>query len=162
MSFFASPMSPLRSRLVFCAAIAVAWSFAPAPAFTQPGMPTGANYTDDMPSVAKVESTIKSSDPIDTAARQVTIFDYLVTYITRVHTNRGVRAPYTTGEGTLIGLYNGASAQIRQDFTRSHTPAEVQTFNQLQSKYFFDDAFMRAWPKQLIGTQASAAIQALV
>ena len=122
-------------------------------------MPTGANYTDDMPSVAKVESAIQGSDPIDTAARQVTVFDYLVTYIDRVHTNTNVRAPYTPGEAKLTGDYRGASAQITQGFTKSHTAAEVQTFNQLQGKYLFDDTFMSTWPKQLIGSQASAAIQ---
>ena len=58
-----------------------------------------------------------------------------------------------------MGVYRGASAQITQDFTKSHTAAEVQTFNQLQGKYLFDDTFMSAWPKQLIGSQASAAIR---
>src|SRR5579871_459691 len=107
MNVFASPVPPLRSYHLFFAAIALASTFAlvPTHASAQPGMPTGANYTDDMPSVAKVESVIQGTDPIDTAARQVTVFDYLVTYIDRVHTNRDVRAPFTTGEGTLIGLY---------------------------------------------------------
>jgi hypothetical protein len=137
----------------FCCALA------PRQTLAQPGMPIGANYTDDMPSVAKVQSVIQGSDPTDTAARQVTIFDYLVTYIDRVHTNTNVRAPYTPGEAKLMGDYRGASAQITQDFTKSHTTAEAQTFNQLQGKYLFDDTFMSAWPKQLIGSQASAAIQ---
>jgi hypothetical protein len=161
MKAFASPLPLLRLRLVPFAAVAMALAFAFAPrcASAQPGMPGGANYTDDMPSVAKVESVIQGTDPIDTAARQVTVFDYLVTYIDRVHTNRDVRGPFTTGEGTLMGLYRGASAQITQELTKSHTAAEVQRFNQLEGKYSFDDAFMRAWPKQLIGSQASAAVQ---
>ncbi len=146
----------LRLRLVVFAAPLLACVCC---ALAQPGMPTGANYTDDMPSVVKVESVIQGSDPTDTAARQVTVFDYLVTYIDRVHTNTNVRAPYAPGEAKLMGDYRGASAQITQDFTKSHTPAEVQTFNQLQGKYLFDDTFMSAWPKQLIGSQASAAIQ---
>ncbi len=58
-----------------------------------------------------------------------------------------------------MGDYRGASAQITQGFTKSHTAAEVKTFSQLQGKYLFDDTFMSAWPKQLIGSQASAAIQ---
>lgn len=158
MNALASPTAPssLRLHLVVFAAPLLACVCC---ALAQPGMPTGANYTDDMPSVAKVESVIQGSDPTDTAARQVTVFDYLVTYIDRVHTNTNVRAPYTPGEAKLMGDYRGASAQITQDFPKSHTAAEVQTFNQLQGKYLFDDTFMSAWPKQLIGSQASAAIQ---
>jgi hypothetical protein len=137
----------------FCCALA------PRQTLAQRGMPTGANYTDDMPSVAKVQSVIQGSDPADTAARQVTVFDYLVTYIDRVHTNTNIRAPYTPGEAKLTGDYRGASAQIKQDFPKSHTAAEVAEFNQGQGKYLFDDTFMNSWPKQLIGQQANAAIQ---
>ncbi len=151
-----TPPSSLRLRLIVFAALLPASVCC---ALAQPGMPTGVNYTDDMPSVAKVESVIQGTDAADTAARQVTVFDYLVTYIDRVHTNTNVRAPYTPGEAKLMGDYRGASAQIKQDFPKSHTTAELQTFNQLQGKYLFDDTFMSAWPKQLIGSQASAAIQ---
>ncbi|HKO17830.1 MAG TPA: hypothetical protein VJU82_02985 [Acidobacteriaceae bacterium] len=147
----------VRSRLLLFAAIVN--GLAPVLAAAQPGMPTGANYTDDMPSVAKVESVIQGSSPADTAARQVAVFDELVSYIDHVHTNRDVRGPFTPGEAKLYGEYRGASAQIAQDFANSHTPDEVKTFTQLEGKYSFDDAFMRAWPKQLIGGQANAAIQ---
>ena len=147
----------VRSRLLLLAAIVS--GLAPMLAVAQPSMPTGANYTDDMPSVAKVQATIQGTDPADTAARQVTVFDYLIQYINRVQTNRSVRAGYTPAEGKLIGEYSGASAQIKQNFPKSHTAAEVAEFNRGQGKYLFDDAFMSAWPKQLIGKQASVAIQ---
>src|SRR5579863_3151572 len=164
MNAFAASAAPSSLRWHFAVRISFllacfCCALAPRQTLAQPGMPTGANYTDDMPSVAKVQSVIQGSDPSDTAARQVTVFDYLVTYIDRVHTNTNVRAPFTPGEAKLIGDYRGASAQITQDFTKSHTAAEVKTFNQLQGKYLFDESFMSAWPKLLIGSHASAAIQ---
>ena len=105
-----SPRRLLAAVLCFSCSIVLA----------QPGMPTGANYTDDMPSVGKVESVIQGSDPIDdTATRQVFIFRLPRCIIDRVHTNTNVRAPYTPGEAKQFGDYRGASAQITQDFTKS-------------------------------------------
>lgn len=152
-----SPPRPRRSRLLLAIAVScISCAVAPVRSSAQPGMPTGAHYTDDMPSVAKVESVIQGTDPIDTAARQVTVLDYLITYINRI---KDPRAPYSLAEAKLIGDYNTASTQMKQNFPKSHTAAEVQTFNELQGKYLFDDAFMSTWPKQLIGPQAAAALQ---
>src|SRR5665213_1297320 len=155
----ASPLL-LRTRLLVFTGfiVSVSCALAPARAGAQAGMPTGANYTDDMPSVAKVKATIQGSDPIDTAARQVAVFDELVSYIDRVHTNRNVRGPMTPGEVKLYGDYRLASSQISQD-TKSHSAADAQRFTQLEGKYSFDSAFMNAWPKQLIVGQADAALQ---
>ena len=155
----ASPLL-LRARLVLSAVflLSLGCAFPPVHATAQPGMPTGANYTDDMPSVDKVKATIQGSDPIDTAARQVAVFDELVSYIDRVHTNRDVRSPMLPAEGKLWGDYRGASYQITQDFTKSRPAADAQRFSQLEGHYSFDDTFMNAWPKQLIGGQASAAL----
>src|SRR3569623_1896350 len=93
----------VRSRILLFAAIVN--GLAPVLAAAQPGMPTGANYTDDMPSVAKVESVIQGSSPADTAARQVAVFDELVSYIDRIHTTHDVRGPFTPGEAKLYGEY---------------------------------------------------------
>ena len=151
----------LRARGALSAAILVSTCtvFAPIRATAQRGMPTGANYTDDMPSVEKVKATIQGSDPIDTAARQVAVFDELVSYIDRVHTNRDVRSPMLPAEGKLWGDYRGASAQIAQDFTKGRPAADAQRFSQLEGHYSFDSDFMNAWPKQLIQGQANAAVQ---
>ncbi|HWB31915.1 MAG TPA: hypothetical protein VG714_01955 [Acidobacteriaceae bacterium] len=150
----------LRARVASLIALVCLWcAFAPLRAAAQPGMPTGANYTDDMPSVAKVESVIQGSDAADTAARQVNVFDELVQYINRVQTNRNVRAGYTPAEAKLVGDYYAESTRIKQDFPKTHTAAEVAAFNQDQGKYVMDDTFWKEWPKQLIGAQANAAIQ---
>lgn len=150
----------LRTRLVLPVVFVVLFgcAFTPGRIFAQPGMPTGANYTDDMPSVAKVESVIQGSDPGDTAARQIAVFDELVSYIDRVHTNRNVRGPFTPGEAKLIGDYRGASYQLRQDYTKSHTADEVKAFGLKEGQYSLNDAFMSSWPKQLMGTQSNAAL----
>jgi len=155
----ASPLL-LRTRLLLLAAflLSLGFALAPVPSIAQQGMPTGANYTDDMPSVEKVKATILGSDPIDTAARQVAVFDELVSYIDRVHTNRNVRGPMTPGEVKLNGDYRLASYQISQD-TKARSAADAQRFSQLEGKYSFDSDFMNAWPKQLIRGQADAALQ---
>jgi hypothetical protein len=158
----ASPVparSTLRSRIAFFAAAFLFCTLISTNALAQPGMPTGANYIDDMPSVDKVKATIQGTDPIDTAARQVAVFDELVSYIDRVHTNRDVRSPMLPAEGKLWGDYRLASYQITQDFTKSRSAADAQKFTQLEGKYSFDSAFMNAWPKQLIVGQANAALQ---
>ncbi|HXE08917.1 MAG TPA: hypothetical protein VN612_13535 [Acidobacteriaceae bacterium] len=158
VSPFSTPALPRTQFVLLTALLLSLTGFQSPPAFAQPGMPTGANYTDDMPSVAKVESVIQGSDPADTAARQIAVFDELVSYIDRVHTNRNVRGPFTPGEAKLMGDYRGASYQLRQDYTKSHTADEVKAFSLKEGQYSLNDAFMSSWPKQLMGTQANAAL----
>ena len=70
-----------------------------------------------------------------------------------------MRAPYTPGEAKLWGDYSGASSQLRQDYTKSHTADEVKAFGLHEGQLSLDDTFMNSWPKQLMGQQANAALQ---
>src|SRR5580765_4939939 len=70
------------------------------------------DYTNDLPSVERVKVEIKGKDPTDTLARQVAVFTYLQTYITRIKTNRTVRGDYTPGEKRMLGLYAAAAYQL--------------------------------------------------
>ena len=117
-----------------------------------------ADYTTDLPSsCARVESAIQGSDPTDTVARQTAVLTYLQTYIDRAKYGRTVTGPYTQSEMTMRTAYAAAATQLTQDFTKSHTAAEVSAFSQLQGRYELDETFNDTWQKQLIGPQATAA-----
>jgi len=111
------------------------------------------DYTDALPSVEKVKTQLKGTDPTDTIARHVAVFTYLQTYIQRIKLNRDYRGPYTAGEQRLMGDYAKAAYDLSQDFTKTHTPAEVKTFQQLEGKYEIMNAL--DWIKQLEGQQAA-------
>src|SRR6476661_3139017 len=64
------------------------------------------DYTKDMPSVERVKTEIKGTDPADTVARQVAVFTYLQTYIQRIRDARKYNGPYTPGEQKLLGDYS--------------------------------------------------------
>jgi hypothetical protein len=119
----------------------------------------GPNYTADMPSVERVKAEIQGSDPTDTLARQVAVFTYLSTYIQRIKYNRTIDGPYTPEEQRVMGAYDLAKYQITQDFSKSHTPAEVEAFGHLEGHYEFDTAFNQDWNKRLMGPQSKAAYQ---
>jgi hypothetical protein len=122
----------------------------PARAQSQPG---SADYTAALPSIEKVKAQLKGTDPIDTVARQVAVFTYLQTYITRIVYARHYGGPFTPNEEKLIRDYYQAANQLSQDFTKTHTPAEVKTFQQLEGKYEVMNAL--EWIKQLQGQQAA-------
>ena len=48
------------------------------------GPPASGDYTAALPSVEKVKAQLKGTDPTDTIARQVAVFTYLQTYISRI------------------------------------------------------------------------------
>ena len=119
----------------------------------------GPNYTADMPSVDRVKAEIQGSDPTDTLARQVAVFTYLSTYIQRIKYNRTIDGPYTPEEQRVMGAYDLARYQIKQDYAKSHTPAENEAFQHLEGHYEFDTAFNKDWNKRLMGPQSKAAYQ---
>ena len=121
----------------------------------------GPNYTADMPSVERVKSEIKGSDPTDTLARQVAVLTYLSTYIQRIKYNRTIDGPYTPEELRVMGAYNQAFYQIKQDYKKSHTPAETEAFDHLEGHYEFDTAFNKDWNTRLMGPQSKAAYQGM-
>lgn len=110
----------------------------------------------DMPTVERIKAEIKGSDPTDTLARQSAIFNYLVSYVDRVKYNRTVTGPFTPEEQKLYDGYRLAAYQLSQDFTKTHTPAEVEAFGHLEGKYEFDSAFYKDWSSRLIGKQSQA------
>jgi hypothetical protein len=118
---------------------------------------TSADYTNDLPSVERVKAEIKGSDPTDSLARQVAIFTYLQTYINRIKSTRSQRDPFTPGESKMWNAYRNAAYEISQEYAKTHTPAEAQTFERLHVYYMMNGDFYDDWSKRLIGPQSAAA-----
>jgi hypothetical protein len=137
----------------------VAQSAAP-PATTSRAANTGAtdsDYVADMPSVDRVKSEIKGSDPTDTLARQVAVFTYLQTYLARIRDARNYGGPFTPAEKKLFDDYYYAGYGLSQSFSKTHTPAEVKSFQLLEGGYEVNHAL--SWIKQLEGKRAFDAYQ---
>ncbi|HLJ79800.1 MAG TPA: hypothetical protein VKT75_20455, partial [Acidobacteriaceae bacterium] len=113
----------------------------------------GSDYTASMPSVAKIKAQLQGTDPIDTAARQAAIFEYLPIYIQRIKETRDYRGPYSPGEQKLLTDYAQALYQIQQDIKNHHTPAEASRYSLLEGQYSINNA--ETWIKQLSGSQAN-------
>ncbi len=115
--------------------------------------PASADYTTALPSVEKVKAQIKGTDSTDTVARQVAVFTYLQTYISRIKDTRKYNGPFTPGEERLMKDYAVAGYQLSQEFEKTHSPAEVKAFQQLEGRYEINNAL--DWIKQLEGQQAA-------
>src|SRR4030081_687536 len=109
--------------------------------------PASGDYTAALPSVEKVKAQLKSTDATDTVARQVSVFTYLQTYITRIRDARKYGGPFTPSEEKLMRDYALAGYQLSQDFTKTHSPEEVTAFQQLEGRYEINNAL--GWIKQL-------------
>src|SRR6266567_6225962 len=120
-----SSTSPLRFLL-----LTVILGFACGGALAQ-----AADYTNDLPSVERVKAEIKGSDATDSLARQVAVFEYLQVYIQRIKLNRDYRGPYSPGETKLLTDYAKAQYDLTQSYTKTHTPGELQTFQQKEGNY---------------------------
>jgi len=116
-----------------------------------------ADYTNDLPSVERVQAEIKGSDATDALARQVAVFTYLVSYIDRIKYNRTVDGAFTPGEQKMMGAYRLAAYQMSLDYAKTHTPAEAAAFERLHGQYEMNGAFYQDWSKRLIGPQSAAA-----
>jgi hypothetical protein len=117
------------------------------------GPPPSGDYTAALPSVEKVKTQLKGTDPTDTIARQVAVFTYLQTYITRIRDARKYNGPFTPGEEKMMGEYARAAYQLSQDFSKTHSPEEVKAFQQVEGRYEIMNAL--GWIKQLQGQQAA-------
>src|SRR5262249_5922542 len=95
------PNGPLSNEIVLPRdqAAAIGWMCSPGgQAGAGPGAKPSAqsaDYTNDLPSVERVKAEIKGSDATDSLARQVAVFNYLVSYIDRIKYNRTVRGEFT-------------------------------------------------------------------
>lgn len=114
-----------------------------------------ANYTDDLPSVAKVEQQIQGTDPTDTLERQVAVFEYLQTYIQRIKETRDYRGPYTPAESQLLTDYAKAQYDLQQSYNKNHTQQEIAAFGLKEGQYSLNNALN--WIKQLEGNRAAVA-----
>ena len=83
--------------------------------------PASADYTAALPSVEKVKAQLKGTDATDTVARQVAVFTYLQTYISRIKDARKYGGPFTPGEQKLMGDYSLAAYQFSQEFSKTHS-----------------------------------------
>ncbi len=139
----------LRVRLLACAAIVCVCC---KPAVSQAPAASG-DYTTSLPSVQRVEAEIKGTDPTDTLARQVAVFEYLQVYIERIKSTRDYGGAYSPGEAKLRTDYAKAQYDLTQSFTKSHNQPEVARFSQLEGQYSINNAL--DWIKQLEGQQAA-------
>jgi hypothetical protein len=139
--------APFPSRLLLCAALLTV------PTGSGHAQAAGSDYTASMPPVEKVKAQLQGTDATDTAARQVAVFEYLQVYIQRIKSNRDYKGPYSPAETKLLTDYAKAQYDMTESFKKSHTPAEVATFNQLEGKYSMNNAL--GWIKQLEGSQAA-------
>lgn len=115
------------------------------------------DYSNDLPSVERVKTEIKGSDPTDTLARQVAVFTYLQAYIDRIKSNRSARGTFTPGEQKMWNAYRNAAYEISQEYAKTHTPAEAQAFERLHGRYEMNGTFYDDWSKRLIGPQSASA-----
>ena len=141
--------TPLLRRLIF---LALLFCLLGGNAFAQAA---GSDYTASLPSVQKVETQLQGSDPSDTTARQVAVFEYLQAYIQRIRDARQYNGPYTPGELKLLTDYAKAQYDLTQSFTKTHTPDEVKVFQQKEGRYSVNNAL--DWIHQLSGAQSNAA-----
>ena len=110
-----------------------------------PAQTPSSDYTSDLPSVERVKSEIKGSDPTDTLARQVAVFTYLQSYIDRIKSNRSARGTFTPGEQKMWNAYRNAAYEISQEYAKTHTPAEAQAFERLHGRYEMNGSFYDDW-----------------
>src|SRR5438105_1399821 len=115
------------------------------------------DYTNDLPSIERVKTEIKGSDPTDSLARQVAVFTYLVSYVDRIKYNRTVDGAFTPGEQKMMGAYRLAAYQMSQGYAKTHTPAEAAAFERLHGQYEMNGVFYKDWTTRLIGPQSAAA-----
>lgn len=93
-------------------------------------------YLGLMPSPRHIVQTVQGSDPTDTVARQVAVFNLLPSIIEKMQPpNRGTRTP---DEQRVISAYNMAAHQLSLAFTKSHTPEEVKVLEGLHNRYEMD------------------------
>lgn len=124
--------------------------------FAQAPLASG-DYTKDLPSVQRVESELKGSDPDDTLARQAAMFGRLQLYIQDIKQARDYRGPYSPGEQKLLAEYAKAQNELIQSYTKTHRPAEITAFNRQIGKYQLLNA--GEWIRQFQGTLAADAAQ---
>lgn len=111
------------------------------------------DYTASMPAVEKIRTQLTGSDPIDTAARQAAVFEYLPIYIQRIKETRDYRGPYSAGEQKLLTEYAQALYQIQQDIKTKHSADEAKRYSLLEGQYSINNA--ETWIRQLSGSQAN-------
>ncbi|HLY60847.1 MAG TPA: hypothetical protein VKV95_08875 [Terriglobia bacterium] len=147
--------SMFTSALLLAATSAGAVARALPPQIRRPaGPPADTSYLAGMPSVDKVKQVIQGSNPTDTLARQVAVFNLMPTFIQRMGLAPGRRFGDTTPEERgYLNQYAAAAYQISQDYGKSHTPAEAQAFLGLHNHYESDEAFYKELFDKLFTTK---------
>ena len=162
MPIFQRQVHALRKMTRLAAAVtllAVTFGCATVQAQRPPaGPPPDTSYVAGMPSVDKVKQTIQGSDPIDTVARQVAVFNLMPMIIQQM----GLAPTRHFGDTTqqekdYLNQCSAASYQLSQDFSKSHSPADVTRFNGLHNKYETDGPFWQDMLNKLFTTQFLAA-----
>lgn len=134
----------LASATLLCLSFTAAAAQAP---------PASGDYTQQLPSVQRIETEIKGADATDTLARQIAVFEYLQFYIQNIKYARTVRGPYSPGEQKILTDYAKAQNDLTQSYTKTHTTAQVTDFNRLVGRYQLNNAY--GWVKPMLGSQVT-------
>ena len=123
------------------------------------GPPPDTSYLAGMPSADKVKQVIQGSNPNDTVARQVAVFNLLPLLIQQMGLAPSRHYGDTTAqEQAYLNQCAAAGYQLSQDFSKSHTPAELTAFTTAHNKYETDGAFFQDMLNKLVSTQTLAAL----
>jgi hypothetical protein len=150
-----TPEAQLESALGRCKADTSAAGAATAKAANTPDLATlvttptgristGLNpaYLNGLPAVEVVKQVIQGSDPTDTLARQVAVFNTLSARIQHHLANNNHSFSFSPDEVKVKYAYDLASYQIEQEYKKTHTPAEANAFigrhNRLESDFGID------------------------
>lgn len=155
MTFDSSHLKRRYAALLFALVMGVspgsAWQKPQAAGATTPLNPA---YLAGMPSVDKVKLEIKGSNPTDTLARQVAVFNILPSRIERMGLAPGRHYGSTTpDEFKFMGEYRLAAQQLSKEYEKAHTPDEVKAFHQLHGRYELDTALDKEMADRLFTSQ---------
>ena len=129
-------MKTLTATLLIAISVAVSHLYA-AFGSTNPGMPQATNptYLSQFPTVETVEAVVRGSDPIDTAARQMSAFITLKVIIVNLAATRFERNGILPDEQRLMDVYMDEWSHV---YDVAVTPRDKERLDKLSKAYLTD------------------------
>lgn len=116
-------------------------------------------YLNELPAVDLVRKTIQGSDPTDSLARQIAVFEWLCEVI-ESHVTADRRLRLLPDEAKVKAAYELAAYQIEEAYKKDHTDEEAKAFFHLHGRYSADHALYQDMKAKLLSPQAVAEQQA--
>lgn len=134
-----------------------------APVSSGASAPPNPAYLAEFPSVEKIQSLVKGTNPDDTLARRLAILTYLPQMIDTMRVDtRSYNSPKTPDEVRILQAYSLAAYRISQSYAKSHTAAATSNFQHLEGHYEFDSNFYHAWWPTLFPADLRASYNHMV